>query len=174
MFKRWSKIMLLLFGCAVLGLSAAQVGSVKFVQTGKNPVPEELLKVALRLRPGMEFSTAHMDEDLKNLYKTGKISDVSSEFKTMKDGRIEITYRIKPSPVISVLKLEGNRKFETKELQECLKVVDGDRLSSRGLSESVENLRKFYIGKGYSDVKIPLPEVVPDGKDGAILEIFWE
>ena len=60
--------MLSAFCCAAAVLGAAEVGSVKFVQQGNNPVPTELLRVALRLRPGMEFSTAHMDEDLKNLY----------------------------------------------------------------------------------------------------------
>ena len=168
MVRIWSKIMVLPVCCAVLSAVAAQVGSVKFIQSGKNPIPEELLQVALRLRPGMEFSTGHMDEDLKNLYKTGKIADAVSEFRTMKDGKIEITYRIKPSPVISVFNIEGNKKFDTKDLQECLTVVDGDRLSSRALSESVENLRKFYIGKGYTDVKIPPPSITA-GKDGSVV-----
>ena len=92
----------------------------------------------------------------------------------MKDGKIEIIYKIKPSPLISVFKIEGNAKFSTKDLQSCLVIADGDRLSSKALGETVEKLRKFYVDKGYTDVKIPLPEVIPDGHDGVIVTLKIE
>ena len=115
--RKFFKAALSLAGCWALMLTAAEVGAVKFVQEGKNPVPQELLQVALRLRPGMEFKAEHMDEDLKNLYKTGKISNAVSEYRTLPDGKIEITYKITPSPLISVFRIEGNKKFSTKDLQ---------------------------------------------------------
>ena len=172
--KSLFKSMLSAFCCAAAVLGAAEVGSVKFVQQGNNPVPTELLRVALRLRPGMEFSTAHMDEDLKNLYKTGKISSAVSEYRTMPDGKIEITYKITPSPVISIFKIEGNKKFSTRDLQPSLLIVDGERLNSKALSQSVENLRKFYHSKGYTDVLIPPPAVVPDNQGGVIVTVRIE
>ena len=174
MFCQNLKRMFLPLVCAALTAVGAEVGSVKFVQDGSNPVPEDLLKVVLRLRPGMEFNAAHMDEDLKNLFKTGKISDAVSEFRTLDDGKIEITYRIKPSPVISVFKIEGNKKFDTADLQPELRLVDGDRLNSRALSESVENLRKFYIKKGFTDVRIAPPAIIPDGNGGVIVTVKIE
>ena len=82
MFGKLLKSILLPAVCSAVTLSAAEVGSVKFIQEGSHPVPTELLSVVLRLCPGMEFNAAHMDEDLKNLYKTGKISDAVSEFRT--------------------------------------------------------------------------------------------
>ncbi|MBE6378262.1 MAG: outer membrane protein assembly factor BamA [Lentisphaerae bacterium] len=172
--RKFFKAALSLAGCWALMLTAAEVGAVKFVQEGKNPVPQELLQVALRLRPGMEFKAEHMDEDLKNLYKTGKISNAVSEYRTLPDGKIEITYKITPSPLISVFRIEGNKKFSTKDLQGELTIADGERLSSRALSQSVENLRKFYHGKGYTDVRIPPPEVKPDGKGGVTVTLKIE
>lgn len=161
--------------CAIFNVAAAVVGSVKFDQGGsKNPVPQEMLNVVLRLRPGVEFNTAYLDEDLKSLFKTGKVADAVSEFRTMEDGRIEIIYKIKPAPVITVFKIEGNKKFDTNDLQKCLLLMDGDRLHSRALSESVENLRRFYQDKGYTDVKIGVPVVIPDGEDGVVVTINIE
>ena len=92
----------------------------------------------------------------------------------MEDGKIEITYKIKTSPLITMFKIEGNKKFSTKDLQECLVIADGDRLNSKALSQSVENLRKFYYEKGYTDAKISLPAVVPDGKGGVIVTVMIE
>ncbi|MBE6376177.1 MAG: outer membrane protein assembly factor BamA [Lentisphaerae bacterium] len=175
MFRKFFKgvlLLSLLFPAA--SLSAAEVGAVRFIQEGGEAVPVDLLQVALRLRPGMEFTTGYMDEDLKNLIKTGKVSDAVAEFQTMPDGKIEIIYRIKPSPVISLFRIEGNKKFDTKDLQDCLLIADGDRLNSAALSQSVENLRKFYQDKGYTDVKIPMPSIVPDGKGGVIVTVNIE
>ncbi|MCI5780059.1 MAG: outer membrane protein assembly factor BamA [Lentisphaeria bacterium] len=154
-----------------LTLSAAEVGEVKFVQKGSNPVPDDILSVSLRLRPGVEFKKEHMDEDLKNLYRSGRVSDATAEFTNRPDGKVDVIYRVTPSPVISIFKIEGNKKFSTKDLQKCLKLADGDRLNSRALSESIEELRKFYIEKGYTDVRIDPPAVVPDGKGGVIVTV---
>ncbi|MBE6399465.1 MAG: outer membrane protein assembly factor BamA [Lentisphaerae bacterium] len=168
------KIFLPMLTAAVLALNAAEVGSVKFIQEGGNPIPESILNVSLRLRPGMEFKPEYMDEDLKTLFNSGRVSDAAAEYTAGKDGKINLVYRIKPSPVISVFKLAGNKKFSTKDLQKCLKIADGDRLNSRALSESIEELRKFYIGKGYTDVRIAPPTVVPDGKGGVIVTVTIE
>ncbi len=174
MFGNLLKRVLLPVFCSAVTLIGAEVGSIKFVQDGGNPVPTELLSVVLRLRPGMEFNAEYMDEDLKNLYKTGYLSDAVSEFRTMENGKIEIIYKVKPSPVITMFKLEGNKKFSTKDLQECLVIADGDRLNSKALSQSVENLRKFYQSKGYKDAKITLPAVIPDGKGGVVVTVVIE
>lgn len=174
MLRKIFKVVLPIVCCSAAMLSAAEVGAVKFVQEGSNPIPTEMLRVALRLRPGMEFNADHLDEDLRNLYKTGKISSADSEYRTLPDGKIEITFKIKPSPVISIFKIEGNKKFSTKDLQSSLVIADGERLSSKALSKSVENLRKFYHSKGYTDVRIPPPEVVPDNKGGVIVTLKIE
>ena len=148
MFRRFMKFLLLPVIFSATALQAAKISSIKFEQEGDNPIPEELLSVVLRLRPGMEFSAAHMDADLKSLFDTGKISDAVAEFRELPDGTVEVVFKIKPSPVISMFKLEGNKKFSTRDLQECLEIADGDRLSSKALSKSVENLRKYYIDRG--------------------------
>ena len=70
MFRKLTKYILMPVVCAAAVLSGAEVASVDFVQDGKDPIPTDLLMVSLRLRPGMEFNTAYMDEDLKNLYCT--------------------------------------------------------------------------------------------------------
>ena len=174
MLKNSIKYLLLLWLCSTVTAEAAKVGSVKFEQEGSAKIPTELLEVVLRLRPGMEFNASYMDADLKSLFDTGKISDAVAEFRELPDGTVEVIYKIKPSPVISVFKLEGNKKFSTRDLQECLEIADGDRLSSKALSKTVENLRKYYADHGYNDAKIGLPAVLPDGSGGVIVTVTIE
>ena len=152
-------------------LSAAKVESLKIQQEGENKIPQEMLNISMRLRQGSEYSREYLDEDIKNLYASGKIADVTANVENLANGNVAIVLKVKPSPVITVLKIEGNAKFETKDLQKHFTINEGDRLNSRQLNETLENLRKFYIEKGYSDVRIAPPTVIPDGKNGGIVTV---
>ncbi|MBQ9088181.1 MAG: outer membrane protein assembly factor BamA [Lentisphaeria bacterium] len=152
-------------------LPAAEVASLKIEQEGGEKIPQEMLLVTMRLRPGVEFSREHLDNDIKSIYATGKVSDVVAKVDTLADGKVAVNIKVRPSPVIRVLKIEGNVKFDTKDLLEHFTVMEGDRLNSGKLNETLENLRKFYIGKGYSDVRIAPPAIVPDGKYGVAVTV---
>lgn len=152
-------------------LGAAKVESLKIRQEGENKIPQEMLNISMRLRQGSEYTREYLDEDIKNLYASGKIADITANVENLANGNVAIVLKVKPSPVISVLKIEGNAKFETKDLQKHFTINEGDRLNSRQLNETLENLRKFYIGKGYSDVRIAPPAIIPDGKNGVIVTV---
>ena len=159
--------------CA-LTAAAAQVETLEIVQDGTNKIPQEMLTVTMRLRPGSEYSREFLDQDIKNLYATGKVSDVVANVENLPNGKVAIKLQVKPSPIISVMNIEGNAKFSTKDLQANLTVNEGERLSSRELNNTLENLRKFYMDKGYNDVRIAPPTVVPDGKGGVSVTIKIE
>ena len=156
-------------GCFQLG--AAKVESLKIEQDGENKIPQELLNVTMRLRSGSEYTREYLDEDIKNLYASGKISDVVAKVENLANGNVSIILQVKPAPIISVMKIEGNAKFETKDLQKHFTINEGERLNSRQLNETLENLRKFYVSKGYSDVRIAPPVIIPDGKNGVIVTV---
>ena len=167
----------LLMICALTGvfqLMAAEVETLTIEQDSQSKIPQEMLLVTMRLRPGSEYSREFLDSDIKNLYATGKVSDVVANVRNLPNGKVAITLRIKPAPLIKVLRIEGNAKFDTKDLQKQFTINEGDRLNSRLLNQTLENLRKFYIGKGYSDVRIPPPAIVPDGKNGVNITIKIE
>ena len=173
-----SKFLKLLFfsvaAVAVLQLDAAKVESLEIIQVGENKIPQELLNLTMRLRPGSEYTREYLDQDIKNLYATGKVSDVVANVETLKSDKVAIKLQVKPSPVITAMNIEGNVKFETKELQELFTVNEGERLNSRNLNETLEKIRKFYMDKGYNDVRIAPPSIVPDGKGGVALTIKIE
>ena len=99
------KIFILLTLSVITALGAAEVGEVKFIQQGSDPVPDDILSASLRLRPGVEFKKEFMDEDLKNLYNSGRVSDATAEFSTLPDGKIAVVYKLTPSPMISIFKI---------------------------------------------------------------------
>ena len=155
----------------VVRLDAAKVESLTICQEGGNQLPQEMLNITMRLRKGSEYTREYLDEDIKNLYASGKIADVTANVENLANGNVAIELKVKPSPVITVLKIEGNAKFETKDLQKHFTINEGDRLNSRQLNVTLENLRKFYMEKGYTDVRIAPPTIIPDGKNGVIVTV---
>ena len=124
-------------------LSAAEVASLKIEQEGGEKNPQEMLMVTMRLRPGVEFSREHLDNDIKSIYATGKVSDVVANVDTLADGKVAIRIKVRPSPVIRVLKIEGNAKFSTKDLLEHFTINEGDRLNSVFISDTVKQPQKY-------------------------------
>ena len=159
---------------AILAANAAEVETLEIIQEGAGQLPKEMLTVSMRLRPGREYTREYLDQDIKNLYATGKVSDVIANVETLANGKVAIKLQVKPSPVITLMNITGNAKFETKELQSLLTVNEGERLNGRALNETLEKLRKFYMEKGYNDVRIAPPSVVPDGKGGVSVTIKIE
>ena len=175
-FGFFSRLMTGLLSMLILAaqLTAVEIGSLNIVQEGNDRIPQDMLTVIMRLRPGSEYRREYLDEDIKNIYASGKVSDVVANVGEVENGKVAITIRIKPSPVITVFKIKGNAKFSTKDLQGQFTINEGERLNSRQLNETLENLRKFYTSRGYTDVRIAPPAVVPDGKNGVVVTVKIE
>ncbi len=154
-----------------LGLSAAEVGRVDFLQEGSRKLPDEQIRFNVQMRPGSEFSRNVLDEDTKRLYNTGNFADVVSEVDVQPDGKVNVTFRLKLRPRISKLELKGNAKLKTEELGKLMKVHQGMLLNDRDLRETLEALRKAYMERGYREATIS-PVIVPDGQDAVLLTIL--
>ena len=72
---------------AVSQLNAAEVESLEIIQDGENRIPQEMLVLSMRLRAGSEYSREYLDQDIKNLYATGKVSDVVANVKMLENGK---------------------------------------------------------------------------------------
>ena len=69
-----------LFLCLLsAALSAAQVGGIRFEQTGADRLTDEQMLLNIRLRKGSEYKREILDEDVKRLYRTGNFADVAAD-----------------------------------------------------------------------------------------------
>jgi len=173
MFRKLKTVsaLLILSAACVLGLNAAEVGQVDFIQEGTRKLPEEQIRFNVQLRPGAEFRRNILDEDTKRLYNTGNFADVVSEVNVMQDGKIQVVFRLKLKPRITKLELRGNAKLKTEELGKLMKIHQGMLLNDRDLRESLDALRKAYMEKGYREATIN-PVIVPEGEGQVQLTIL--
>ena len=149
---------------------AAEVGEVRFVQSGSDRLTEEQLALNIRLRRGAEYRREILDGDVKRLYRTGNFADVAAEVNDLPGSKVQIVFKVRLKPRISQLKIVGNAKFSTHDLSKELTLAEGALLNDLELRKTLNNLRKFYHDKGYKDVNITFAQV-PDGPGRASLTI---
>ena len=151
-------------------LSAAQVGDIRFEQSGADRLTDEQMLLNIRLRKGAEYRREILDEDVKRLYRTGNFADVAAEVEDLADGRVRLVFKVRLKPRISSLKLVGNAKFPTHELAKQLTVAEGALLNDLELRKTLNNLRKFYHDRGYKDAGVTFAQI-SDGPGRAALTI---
>jgi outer membrane protein insertion porin family len=166
--KRLAGLLLTAALCAAVG--AAEVGEVRFEQSGADRLSEVQMVLNTRLRKGAEYRREYLDEDIKRLYRTGNFADVEASVDELADGKVRVVFKLRLKPRISSLKLVGNAKFSTHDLSKELTLAEGGLLNDLELRKTLNNLRKFYHDRGYKDASVSFAQIA-DGPGRAALTI---
>src|SRR5690606_19186616 len=138
---------------------------------------------AIGLAEARTFDRALLERaeaELKRQYLSrGKYSaQVVTTITPLERNRVGINFAVTEGDVAKIrqISIVGNRKFKEKELLEQFKLrtpgwltwyTKNDRYSRQQLSADLENLRSFYLDRGYLDFNIDSTQVsiTPDKKD---------
>ena len=151
-------------------LAAAQVGEIRFEQSGVDRLTDEQMLLNIRLRKGAEYKREILDEDVKRLYRTGNFADVAASVNDLGGGKVQLVFKVRLKPRISSLKIVGNAKFSTHDLAKELTIAEGALLNDLELRKTLNNLRKFYHDRGYKDASVTFAQIA-DGPGRAALTI---
>ncbi len=151
---------------------AANISELNFKQQSKIQLPREQLLLHIQQRVGASHDPKMVNEDIKRLFKTGIFQDVKAESVTKNDGTVALTYILTAKPRVRHVKFNGNAKFNNHDLYKEVTVTEGLALDDAKLQESIDNLLKFYRGKGYNDAAIFFKlDNTPDGETDVIFHI---
>ncbi len=142
---------ILLIAALPLFLAAADVASVVFEQNSSYKFSEEMLSFNVQTKKGTAFDEKILNDDIKRLYSTGYFSDVVTETKPQRDGKVAVIFKITPKPVVKNTTVVGNKKLDWDKLKEKITLTEEAPLSDVKLRESAANIRKFYEEEGYND-----------------------
>ena len=164
MTLKWLAAGTILLGAAFS--DAVEVNKVTFRQKGDSRLSEVQLSSQVKLHPGVQYTRESLDADIKRLHATGNFSDVAAEARPAGKG-VDVIFTVVPRPRIAEIRFSGNAKFPAHELGRQITISEGAILNDLALRESIANLRKFYRERGYRDVVIPPPAIVPV-KEGTV------
>lgn len=150
---------------------ADEIAEIRFEQKCKpeNTLPDANLRFNLKSKIGQELDNQTVTDDIKRLMATGFVDDVQSSTE-IKNGKISLTFIVTPKPLISKLRIEGNQKFDTKDLMEMVKLQPQTPLNETRLNETCTAIRNHYEANGYNDISV-MPNITRE-EDGQVIVVI--
>ncbi|MBO4512924.1 MAG: outer membrane protein assembly factor BamA [Victivallales bacterium] len=135
-----------------LALTAVELGEIR-VQSKSSGVPmsvlEQIVSYTVVSKVGDEFKANVVSEDIGRLVKSGKFDDVRITTDVAKDGKVILTFILKPKPVVGDIYIKGANIYKPKKLVTLLKLEPGQILDEKILAADREALLQKYRNAGY-------------------------
>jgi outer membrane protein insertion porin family len=167
--KTLLRLALLMPAVLLLGLSAAQgqqayaprVHNILIRHIGPPAVSDEFIRANIRTKVGEPFARPTVDEDIKNLYATGYFFKIQVGEETTPDG-MNLTYAVQSKPILTDIKIVGNKKMSLKKLRKKITSKVGQPLDERKLFEDAQEMQKVYEKAGYQKTTVVVQPPVID------------
>jgi outer membrane protein insertion porin family len=157
---------------------------------GATQVRAARLRRQLATKKGQMLSEATLEEDRQKIleeYRRRGFPDTTVQHGVQVDertGNAVVVFDIAEGGRMTVdrIDFEGNQAFSDRQLRRVMKtkpanilsfITKAGRISTEQLQQDVVAIREFYQGKGYIDVQVSEPEIVPleKGRTGITIRI---
>jgi outer membrane protein insertion porin family len=166
--KTLLRFALLMPAVLLTGPSAAQgqafaprVHQILIRHIGPPAVSDEFIRANIRTKVGEPFARATVDEDIKNLYATGYFFKIQVGEESTSEG-MDLTYAVQSKPILTDIKIVGNKKMKLKKLQKKITSKVGQPLDERKLFEDAQEMQKVYEKAGYQKTTVVVQPPVID------------
>jgi outer membrane protein insertion porin family len=160
MMKTFLRFALLITAVLLTGLPAAQgqgyalrVHKILIRHIGPPAVSDEFIRANIRTKEGEVFARPTVDEDIKNLYATGYFFKIQVGEETTPDG-LDLTYAVQSKPILTDIKIVGNKKIKLKKLNKKITSKIGQPLDERKLFEDAQAMQEIYEKAGYQKTTV--------------------
>lgn len=136
----------------------------KILFTGNIKVEDSAIYNVLKSAEGKPFSEKRLSSDIKAIYKMGYFSDVTVNVTDTPDGKI-ITFELKEKPMITDIRIKGNEKIETAEIEGVLTVRPRQILDLDKVAADALKIKALYDNKGYFNSEVNYAIEEEEGKN---------
>jgi len=140
---------------------APRVHQILIRHIGPPAVSDEFIRANIRTKVGEPFARATVDEDIKNLYATGYFFKIQVGEESTSEG-MDLTYAVQSKPILTDIKIVGNKKMKLKKLQKKITSKVGQPLDERKLFEDAQEMQKVYEKAGYQKTTVVVQPPVID------------
>lgn len=120
---------------------------------GAKTVDEARLRNLMSTKAGTEYRTERLDNDIKTLFESGLIEDVSFLAEPVGNG-VRIIADVLTRPAINGVGFVGNTVFSDQKLAKETKLKSGGSMSDEQILQARRNIEEYYQGYGYPDVLV--------------------
>ncbi|MEO6330633.1 MAG: POTRA domain-containing protein [Ginsengibacter sp.] len=116
--------------------------------------------------------TDNFSKAITNLWKQNLISNVEIYFTKLVDRNLSVEINITERPRLTGFKFKGVKKSETEDLTTKSGLVKGRVVTENMKRSAFDNIRKFYVDKGFRNIDITTTEIKDNAAPNALLLTF--
>jgi outer membrane protein insertion porin family len=152
----------LICGCLGTGAAWAQmetqssppaVKSIDVQYTGPATVSKERIFAQIRTKVGEPYSDLVVEQDIKNLYKSGAILNVRFLAQPEGDG-VHVTIAVQTRSILRELVIDGAHGIKVKRVRKDTGLKLNEPVNEEGLEKGRQKLIETYRAHGFNDVAI--------------------
>jgi outer membrane protein insertion porin family len=129
------------------GQQAPIVRSIDVQYAGPQSVSKEKILANMRTRVGRPYSQPIVEEDIRNLYNTGNISNVRIFGENTPDG-VKVIVVIATKSQVTDVELQGVSRLKPGRVRKQITVKTGDTLSEAAIEADRQKILEYYRNQG--------------------------
>jgi outer membrane protein insertion porin family len=163
------------------------IRSIDVQYSGPATVSKEVILAQMRTAVGQPYSDSTVEDDIRNLYKTGNIQNVRIFAQPEGDG-VKVIVAVQTRQVLRELVIDGAHRVSAKKLRKEIGVRLNAPVNEDDLQKARQKIVERYQSKGFTDIAVdfrvePIDEsrgtarviyTVNEGVKGAVRRIRFE
>ena len=146
------------------------VRSIEVQFVGPQTVSKEKVLANMRTRVGRPYSPRVTEEDVRNLYATGNLTNVRMFGEPQADG-VKVIVIVATKSTLAEVVINGPTQVKTSKLRDEISSKPGGSVSDSTLEADRQKIIEFYRGKGFGDVDVRY-RTENVGKQGSVRAVF--
>jgi len=180
-------ILSFLNAASAYGQAAPTIRSIDVQYAGPATVAKEVILAQIRTAVGQPYSDQVVEEDIRNLYKTGRIQNVRIFAQPEGDG-VKVIVAVQTRSIIREIVIDGAQRINPKRLRKEIAVKLNASVNEDELQKGRQKIIDFYQARGFTDVSVefhvdPIEEkrgtarvvyTITEGVRGAVSKVFFQ
>ena len=168
------------------GVEGLPIVSIEVRYVGPQTVSEERILANMKTKVGTLYSETTVEDDIRNLYNTGKIQNVRIFGEPSGNG-VRVQVILATRALVTEIEIAGAESFKAKTVRSKIKFKVPAPADAEKLEEGRQNIVDFYQRKGFPGVQVELRLVtdeergtaravytINEGEHGAVKQVVFE
>lgn len=129
------------------------VKEIEIEYAGSKSVDRSVILSNMRTTIGQPYSLTSVEEDVKNLYKTGLFTNLRIYDEPIADG-VKVVVIVQPKPLVKEVVVVGTKKIKQKAIRKRITSKPGDPLSEQRVASDKQEIQTYYQEKGFDKIEV--------------------
>ncbi|MDQ6622207.1 MAG: outer membrane protein assembly factor BamA [Verrucomicrobiota bacterium] len=163
-------LMLLAAPLAMAQNVGLKVRAIDVQYTGPETISRERILAQMRTKVGEPYSDAIVEQDIRNLYQTGRIQNVRIFGQPVPEG-VRVIVAVQTRGIVREIEINGATQLSAKTLRKKINVKLNGPLDEDALGKARQEIIDSYRAKGYNDIDVQY-HVESDAAKGTSRVVF--